>query len=785
MQHKNNNLYIIISIVVGVFLSYKTQAQTLLSGTRIGAEANISHPISHAFDKKNTTYYQSLTSSKGWVGLDLGSAHVITKIGWMPRSNYSKRCQLAIFEGANNRDFSDAIPLYFIESGGTAGVMNYKDVSVSRAFRYVRYLGPNNSYCWVSGLEFFGYPSEGSDSIFYQATNLPLVVIHVDGNSDPQDKVTELPSHFSIISKDGSKIVEDSGTFRLRGNSSMVFDKKPYRIKFASKHKVAGSPAKAKKWTLIPSHSDKSLMRNILGFYLSRQIGLEYTPFCTPVDVMVNGEYKGNYELCDQIEIKKDRVDITEMDTTDVSGENLTGGYLIEIDGLAHLEPDSTFFRYENPANTIVSSIPVTIKSPGNNDLQKEQYEYIKDYFNTFVNSVISDEFTNQQEGYRKYLDVESFIKLFLVGEISGNTDTFWSTYLYKDRNNDRFFAGPVWDFDIAFENDRRTYPINDKTDWLYASGGSSANDMRNLAHRILEEDPLTVQQTQEMWAQLRANKKMEEDSILLYVDSIKALLNQSQKLNFTRWNILNEKINENFQALGSFDAEVNWVKDYISERFNWIDNKLECQKTQDSIIISEAEWATIYLPTAFIIPDEMQLFSIDGYNEDSLILNQADFAEANKPYLVHAPQGTYYLDGYDTKSYDSGQNGLLTGTNHTIFAPLNSYVLQKQEGKVGFFPVRKTTISVPHGKAYLQLPDIANEAPIRGFVLSPEATGIASVLDTDNTISIYSISGHLLYQREDTDLDLIIEELRSKYREGIYFIVNKGVSKKIVLTNE
>ena len=81
------------------------------------------------------------------------------------------------------------------------------------------------------------------------------------------------------------------------------------------------------------------MMRNILAFEISRRVGAKYTPYCQPVDVIFNGEYRGCYQLCDQLDVREGRVDITEMKPQDNSGEALTGGYLIEVDANAGTEP--------------------------------------------------------------------------------------------------------------------------------------------------------------------------------------------------------------------------------------------------------------------------------------------------------------------------------------------------------------------------------------------------------------------------------------------------------------
>lgn len=558
------------------------QTSPLLTGEILGSSPSFDYNTNrssttvntppNAFDGDLSTFYASNARSNTWVGLDLGTAHTITGVGWSPRndSNGAKRVRLAVFEGANRPDFLDAVPLYMTSELGTIGEMSYADVHVSRSFRYVRYMGPNDARCNVAEVAFYGDPAEAedpSDELLYKPTNLPLVVIHVEDAVEPSDKEHDWRMKTTIISADGSEIVTDSGTVRLRGNASMGFPKKPYRIKFDKKRKVLDSPAKAKKWTLINNYGDKTLMRNLLAFDLSRRVDLPYTPFGTPVDLMVNGEYKGCYQLCDQIEVGKGRVDIVEMDSTCVEGEELTGGYFLEIDAYAYQE--LSYFN-SNKGN------PVTIKSPADDEILPVQKNYIRNYFNKMESALFSTNFKDPETGYRQYLDLESFLKHFIVGEFSGNTDTYWSTYIYKPRSDAQFHVGPVWDFDLAYDNDNRTYPINNLTDYIYASKGSYAGQMRSFVNRIIKSDATARERLEQMWAELRMSGKFSEEALLSVVDDYAAMLNESQELNFMRWNIMNTKVHQNPKIWGSYEKEVEHVRDYITKRIAWFDKKLK-----------------------------------------------------------------------------------------------------------------------------------------------------------------------------------------------------------------
>lgn len=583
-------------------------ADEKLTGTIIGTELSYDYDtnsssttintIADAFDGNPNTFFASFEHSYTWVGLDLGTPHVITRVGWMPR-NYAtgpQRCLLGLFEGANSEDFMDAVPLYIISSNGTVLQMSYSDVSCSKGFRYVRYVGPNKAYCNIAELEFYGHPGSGDDTHFYHLTNLPVVTIHTLNGEIPHDKETEIISQLTILGDSGHvELLTGPGTIRERGNGSRVFPKRPYRIKFDSKQKVLGAPAKAKKWTLIPNFGDKTLIRNMIAFEISRLLNMPYTPYCTPVDVILNGEYKGCYQLSDQVQVHKNRVNVIEMTPEDNSGDLLTGGYLIEVD--AYAQDEISWFR-SNGGNL------VTIKSPSDDEITPEQANYIENHFNLM------------EANKKEYLDMNTFLRHFIVGELSGNTDTYWSTYMYKHRNNDTIYTGPVWDFDLAFENDVRTFPINDNDDYIYRTRGSYCGNMGDFVDELIVYDPEVQQQLKSIWCDARRHG-LNANNVIAYIDSLEILLEQAQSLNFMRWDIMTSVVQQNPVVWGSYSAEVQNVRRFIRERFEWMDNKLEYP---GDIVLGDANGDGIL---SIIDATTMIDYLLGAINE---IHNEADF---------------------------------------------------------------------------------------------------------------------------------------------------------------
>jgi len=539
-----------------------------LSGSRIGTTSYFDYSTStcsatvntaaNVFDGDLTNTFATCSPSGGWVGLDLGEPCVITKVAFCPRPGQAQAMLLGVFEGANNPDFGDAIPLYLINQTPSQNSLTFQPITCSKGYRYVRYVGPSNANCNVAEIEFHGYKAAGDNSNIPQTTNLPTVIIHTTNAQDIVNKDLYIKGIVSIISDNGTKIYTDSLDIKGRGNASWNFPKKPYKLKLYNKVSLLGLPAKEKTWTLINNYGDKTLMRNLLANDLSKKLEMPYTPAARSVDVFLNGEYKGNYQLSDQVEVATGRVDVEKLKTTDITLPNLGGGYLIEMDAYAYQE--ISWFT------SILESVPVTIHNPKDDEIVPAQSAFIKSHFEKMEAALFAVNYTDVTDGFRKYIDTETFLRHFLVGEMSGNTDTYWSTYMYKKRNEDKFYFGPSWDFDIAYENDYRTYPINNNSEWIYSTTGSAATGVREIVNRIFSDQAILAQ-LKNIYASYRNRAIINEGSLLQVIDDNAALLDQSQKLNFMRWDILGTQVHMNPQVLYTYSAEVANVRNFVKNR--------------------------------------------------------------------------------------------------------------------------------------------------------------------------------------------------------------------------
>ena len=563
-MNKVNTLFLILlNVILSTSIILKEDQQLvseLIKGTPISSDSS-SKSLSNAFDGDISTEFKSSKESNGWIGLELDNTYRITKIGWSQKESDKENYLLGIFEGGNDPSFFDAIPLTMIVEEGKYGEINYINIDVTRSFKYVRYVGPNGKYSIISQLEFYGYEkieNEVEEEKLYQPTGIPLIVIQTEGAVEPADKETDVICQITVINN-GKAENKEKGTIKLRGNSTLKSDKNPYKIKFDTKQKLLDLPAKAKKWSLLANHSDKTLLRTLVAMKISTLFEMPFTPECRPVDLMVNGEFKGNYNLCDKIEYNKNRVDLGELDEN-VEQEPTDGGFLFEATQYAYKEG-----YYLNTTRGII----LGVKYPEKGDITVEQLQYI----NNKLNEVEADGYS----GIVDNIDFESFSKYLLVQELCGQSETFWSTYMSKKRNDEKIYFGPVWDFDLAFDNDKRVYSTLDKTNFLFKYD-SSAGTMREFVVKLLNNEQL-LQKVKETWKEM-TQEKVTLEKILAYVEEQIEVINDSQKLNFKRWDILDKKVNVSPTARCSFKREVAFLKDYIPKRFDLVNQIVESSTT-------------------------------------------------------------------------------------------------------------------------------------------------------------------------------------------------------------
>ncbi len=410
----------------------------------------------------------------------------------------------------------------------------------------VNFDGAVNSVNFATPVRYDLFSKNGSSTFIVKFLDHGLPAMHVTTNGQPiTTKDTYVNGSYKIMAGVPGEVLHE-GTLRIRGRGNSTWDmpKKPYRVRLDKKESLLGMP-ESRNWAIMANYSDRSLMRNQLAFEVSRRVGLAYTPRQEYVELFLNDVYQGLYNIAEHQEVDAHKIDIDEKN----------GGYYLEVDGYAYSEP----VHFITPRGT-----PVTVKSPDKDDITEDKRNYITQYYSSFEEALFGNDFSVEGEnGYRKYLDVPSFINYYLANEIMGNPDMLWSMKMYKKNNGDpKLYTGPVWDFDLAVNNDKRLGDASQKLmldHALYIRGWIEE----------LRKDLSLKQQIKDRWNVVKPYLA----TIPQYVDSLSQTLQYTQKPNFIKWDIITlENIHQSWYTGTSYEDYVQFLYDYLVNRINWLD---------------------------------------------------------------------------------------------------------------------------------------------------------------------------------------------------------------------
>ena len=390
------------------------------------------------------------------------------------------------------------------------------------------------------------------------------------------------------IKKDDSIHFQGIIGIEIRGESSQFFDKKSYGIETWDTQyndidvSLLGFPEE-EDWILYGPYSDKSLIRNKIIYELSELMG-NYTSRTEFVELTINYEYKGLYIFMEKLKRDKNRINISKLEENDTDENTITGGYIIKIDK-SDME-DGSYTDY----NSFQSKYDVFGKLDGDkkinfnyeypkpDEIHANQKIYIKNYFEEFEYSLAGDNFKDPNEGYRKYINENSFIDFFILNELSNNVDGYrLSTYLYKDRG-EKMNIGPIWDFNLSFGN--ADYCGGERYDvWCYKFNERCLGDLWNVPfwwNRILEDEKFVIN-LKNRWNDLRGNI-LSDENLINIIDIKYSLLNNETdviKKNFEKWKIFGIYIWPNSFVGNNYYEEIEFLKNWIKNRTQWLDESI------------------------------------------------------------------------------------------------------------------------------------------------------------------------------------------------------------------
>ena len=416
------------------------------------------------------------------------------------------------------------------------------------------------------------------EPIILDGFNLPIILIDTYGVEIPDEP--RIPASMGIINNEsGVNYIDDpfndfdgSITIERRGNSSQWQGKTPYRFETVddegenSNVELLGMPAE-NDWVLYAPWQDKTMIRNVLTYQLSNEMG-RYASRSRHVELYLNDEYRGIYVLMEKIKRDGNRVDISKLNPDEITGDDVTGGYILKFDwfytgdniGGFESEFDNMIYNYHYPKPS---------------DIVPEQEAYIEEYINEFETIMMGTDYTNDSTGYPSMMNVESFVDFILLQELAKNVDAYrLSTYIYKDKESidNRLTAGPVWDFNHGFGNCDygETWEVDN---WLLEYN-PEGGDQVAFWWELLWEDLAFQHKAAVRYTELRQTI-FSEEHIYSIIDSIADYLGPAVDRNFARWPLLGNYIWPNYYVFDTYEEEIDYLKSWTAQRLAWMDSDI------------------------------------------------------------------------------------------------------------------------------------------------------------------------------------------------------------------
>jgi hypothetical protein len=404
---------------------------------------------------------------------------------------------------------------------------------------------PSNAQDFSSIVNYTVSAEDGSSSTYSVevfVSDLPVMAIETDNREKITSKETWIGASYVLFNTNGQVSSGDTD-IKGRGNTTWLMPKKPYALKLNTKAGLLGMPAH-KRWVLLANYADKTLLRTDAAFKLGTIFNnLNWTPRSEFIALYLNSEYLGVYQLTEQIKIDAARVDIG-----DSIDEDSDGGYILEVD----------VRKGEKYNFTTTHGAVFNCKDP-DEDLDGVIADIIA-HVQAAEDALYADNFLDPSNGYRKYLDIDSFVDWYLVSEFTKNLDSPFqsSVYMYYNPVDSKFYMGPLWDFDLSLGN----ADPNPEGYWIKNSVWISR----------LFEDPSFVAAVKARWD----SKTTEVFGLNAYIDDRASFLNTSQRVNFRKWDILEKSIWPNPYIWGSYQGGINYLKSFVSTRLTWLDTEID-----------------------------------------------------------------------------------------------------------------------------------------------------------------------------------------------------------------
>ncbi|MFI5171427.1 MAG: CotH kinase family protein [Chitinophagales bacterium] len=446
-------------------------------------------------------------------------------------------------------------------------------------------------------LIFLQFILTGAFSQVFTDSNLPIVVINTIGQPIHDD--TKINCDMGIIYNgpgirnyltDPYNNYNGKIGIELRGSTSQQYPKKSYGVETRDSSflklnvSLLGMPEE-NDWILYGAYPDKTLMRNEITFDLFSKMQ-PWSPRFVYCELTINGDYKGVYSLLERIKRDENRIDIATLDSNDIAGDSLTGGYIIKIDKLTGNSLSTWTSPYQD-------KLLYLFHDPEDIELTIEQQNYIEDYVTDFEDAVYGPDFSDSTTGFRAFVDVRTFADFFIMQELGRTVDGYRSSsFMYKDKwsNGGKLKCGPMWDFNLSYGN-ADYCSAYDTTGWQYNFADicwDFPTEPPNWWPRMLE-DTAYANFVKCRWIIYR-NGILNTDTINNWIDSIALYLDESKERNFERWDIIGEYVNWNYFIGDSYEEEIDYLKWWFKARSEWLDANLPGNCNMDDYLATDGK---------------------------------------------------------------------------------------------------------------------------------------------------------------------------------------------------
>lgn len=384
----------------------------------------------------------------------------------------------------------------------------------------------------------YGYKKEIKVSITWEST-LPHIYIETEGKQPIVSKDDYLKATVRIDGKKEYSSYDGTTQIKGRGNSTWGYNKKPYRLKLDKKAALLGLGVE-KDWVLLANYLDPTLMLNAVAMKTGQLLELPFTNHIVPVDVTINGKYMGNYMFTEQVEISETRVNVDETD-----------GVLLELD--TNYDEDWKF-KSDN------YNLPVMVKDP---DVTSDAHmDKIKSNFLLLENAVASADFPNTN--YKDYIDINSLVNYLIVYNLTQNMEINHpkSTYMHKNANSNKYFMGPIWDFDWGFDYEGKNVHFTAYDRALFPASGMEPALGRNFFKRFFL-DPEFKALYKQKWNDFTATKL---PLLYEYLDRYAVSIEISKEADYQIWKYAGK----------NFKEEVKKLNTWLANRVKYIDNEVK-----------------------------------------------------------------------------------------------------------------------------------------------------------------------------------------------------------------